>query len=274
MKKNSAFAILGSLCLLLTACGGKDSSAAGSAAESVAESINETTTASASDPAGTTTAETTTTAVSTEQTADTSSAAETTVSADTTSATSAGGNQGGGSGGFGASLVFRTPEEALDYTFDTFLFHFDAEHLLRGLPEKLLNNLTLGSDQHITPDEIKTLLQKSIEEDDNRPESAEFSYEILKRVSPDEAYKGMEDEEESRADLKEECEDYCKVLAEIYGCSKDSVRYEILHIRATKTENGEKEIEEDFFPVFSADGTWVDYLLHSYVVLSCVAASM
>ncbi|MBQ8920677.1 MAG: hypothetical protein IJ060_00745 [Oscillospiraceae bacterium] len=271
MKQHRIPACLACLCLLMTACGKENSKAAESS--EISDAATETT-AATTETTGGTAAETTTTTVTAEQTADTGAASDTTALSGLTgqapggSSGSMGGAAGGGSPGgavSAASLRFDTPEDAITHTIEM-LNSQDAEGLMRAVPEPILSLILEGYE--VTEDEVLAdIRQMFIELTEDTPDY-HIDLTVRGRVTLEEAFRGTENEEESRSDLKEACEEHTADIAEYFGCDPGEVKYEILSVHAVLTEDGEQEEEDDCIPVFYADGRWFDVTAENYVVLA------
>ena len=272
MKKYRFFAILGSLCLLMTACGNDSSSAESSKA---AETTTETETTAGT--ADVTAAETTTTGtVQTDSTG--ASAADVTGvsgSEDQPAVTGNGsgsssgngsGNSSGTSVSIGTAMQFSTPEEAMNYTVEVWNKQ-DAAGMLRAIPEKALR--ALSEETETSVDDLVKYLEQMFGEISDEEDYEPTKVEILGRVKFEEAFRGEKEEESQRAELKDQCEESVRSLAESMGVPESAVKYEILSVRSAA---GDEE-QSSFVPVFCIDGSWIDVTPQYYAALAAYSYS-
>ena len=275
MKKYRFFAILGSLCLLMTACGNDSSSAESSkAAETTTETG--TTAGTAAGTADVTAAETTTSGtVQTDSTGVSADVTGTSVSADLPAGTGSStqkinqpgsGNGSGTSVSIGTAMQFSTPEEAMNYTVEVWNKQ-DAAGMLRAIPEKALR--ALSEETETSVDDLVKYLEQMFGEISDEEDYEPTKVEILGRVKFEEAFRGEKEEESQRAELKDQCEESVRSLAESMGVPESAVKYEILSVRSAA---GDEE-QSSFVPVFCIDGNWIDVTPQYYAALAAYSYS-
>lgn len=275
MKKYRFFAILGSLCLLMTACGNDSSSAESSkAAETTTETG--TTAGTAAGTADVTASETTTSGtVQTDSTGVSADVTGTSVSADLPAGTGSStqkinqpgsGNGSGTSVSIGTAMQFSTPEEAMNYTVEVWNKQ-DAAGMLRAIPEKALR--ALSEETETSVDDLVKYLEQMFGEISDEEDYEPTKVEILGRVKFEEAFRGEKEEESQRAELKDQCEESVRSLAESMGVPESAVKYEILSVRSAA---GDEE-QSSFVPVFCIDGNWIDVTPQYYAALAAYSYS-